>query len=375
MASLLNRLSFRTADMKRQAEKGDVAPALSGEALDFFNETAKLPFAQQAVAFLNAYWEEVGDQAEFICTWLLPLLLPLPCPACLWLGVCMYCTVQRRKAWRLLGRPRLANLELRGEGEGEGKERRRRMEEEGKLTQPLSIRFDPICAVDVMYQTMLYADQHTQGITLIHLYEEGHDVDFVAGLYFFEQLCKRVHDDQAGRKWRDDPKYAVSMPIMQTALVRKRELREKVDVNFDGRVSLLEALLYQYVDIASPAEFSRRGMVEGREPENVRLARIALTDVNDNIRSYEGEKARLTALAKGTGVKSLGAAHQLKMLVTSPLAENLQVSLIKAEAAVRMAIKEARAGMKAGEEPSGPNAGAIWWLNKDLAEKKARYGR
>lgn len=39
---------------------------------------------------------------------------------------------------------------------------------------------------------------------------------------------------------RNDPKYKPSMPEMMTALVRKQELREKVDVNFDGRVSALE---------------------------------------------------------------------------------------------------------------------------------------
>jgi len=33
------------------------------------------------------------------------------------------------------------------------------------------------------------------------------------------------------------------MPEMLTALVRKQELREKVDVDFDGRISFLEYLL------------------------------------------------------------------------------------------------------------------------------------
>jgi hypothetical protein len=30
-----------------------------------------------------------------------------------------------------------------------------------------------------------------------------------------------------------------------TSIVRKKELRDKVDVNFDGRVSFIEYLLYQ----------------------------------------------------------------------------------------------------------------------------------
>ena len=40
--------------------------AQSPEALAYFNEVAHKPFAQQAVAFLNAYWPEVNAQAEFI---------------------------------------------------------------------------------------------------------------------------------------------------------------------------------------------------------------------------------------------------------------------------------------------------------------------
>jgi hypothetical protein len=42
---------------------------LDPEALRFFNEVAAKPFAQQGVAFLNAYWPEVGSQSEFIFTY------------------------------------------------------------------------------------------------------------------------------------------------------------------------------------------------------------------------------------------------------------------------------------------------------------------
>ena len=39
---------------------------LSQEALDYFNKVSHSPFSQQAVAFLNAYWAEVHEEAEFI---------------------------------------------------------------------------------------------------------------------------------------------------------------------------------------------------------------------------------------------------------------------------------------------------------------------
>ena len=101
------------------------------------------------------------------------------------------------------------------------------------------------------------------GIQYIHLYEEGSDLDFNIGLYFYEKLCKLVLDDSAGKQWRDDKKYRPSMPEMLTALVRKQELREKVDVNFDGRISFLEYLLYQYRAYANPADFAMRSMAQG----------------------------------------------------------------------------------------------------------------
>ena len=40
---------------------------------------------------------------------------------------------------------------------------------------------------------------HAKGISLVHLYDEGTDLDFDIGLYFYEKLCKFV-DDKA-REW------------------------------------------------------------------------------------------------------------------------------------------------------------------------------
>lgn len=67
-------------------------------------------------------------------------------------------------------------------------------------------------------------------------YEEGNDGDFDQSLYFFEQLNKFCEDSKNAALVS---KYPRSVPQMMTALKRKQELREKVDVNFDGRVSFL----------------------------------------------------------------------------------------------------------------------------------------
>lgn len=270
---------------------------LTPEGLEFFNNTANLPFNQQAVQFLNAYWDEIGDQAEFIfgCAW----------------------------------------------------------------------------------ETIKYADMHAKGVNYVHLYEEGNDLDFNIGLYFYETLCKRLNGDDKVFNEFSKPEYAKSQPAMMTAIVRKKELKEKVDVNFDNRVSMLEYLLYQYKDFANPSDFVTRSMKAPDEHPEIKKARLALEEVNKRIQAYEKEKARLEELSKQPGVKGLGAKNQLAQLDASPLKEELNMALIKAEAAVRMVSKKFGKGGSASAEggASAPTEGAIWWMNKDLAEKKRKYGK
>ena len=184
-------------------------------------------FVRQAVAFLNAYWPEVKDEAEFI----------------------------------------------------------------------FSVAWDRI----------KYADMHAKGIDLVFKYEEGFDLDFDIGLYFYEQLCKFCEDPK-NKEWT---KYERSQPEMMTAIKRKQELREKVDVNFDGRVSFLEYLLYQYKDVANPADFCKRSMAGGDEHPEIRKARLALEEATKAIKAFEAEKARLEEGAKLPGVKGLKFKNML----------------------------------------------------------------
>ncbi|KAF2076809.1 hypothetical protein CYY_001886 [Polysphondylium violaceum] len=270
---------------------------LSQEALDFFNKVANLPFSQQAVHFLNAYWAELSSEAEFIYT--------------------------------------------------------------------------------VAWERIQYADMHNKGISLVYKYDEGNDLDFDIALYFYEILCKFC-DEPKNAKYKDG--YQKSQPEMLTALKRKQELRDKVDVNFDNRVSFLEYLLYQYKDYANPADFCQRSMrSEGEHPE-ITKARLALEEVNKRIRAYEEEKHRLTEESALPGVKGLGAKNMLAQIESSPLKEQLNEALIRAEAAVRIATKKYGGavfnGGAAGSDGAGAgsSSGAIWWMNRDLEEKKRRYG-
>jgi len=227
----------------------------------------------------------------------------------------------------------------------------------------------------VAWEMMKYADMNSKGIQYLYQYDEGADLDFDIGLYFYEQLCKFL-DDPKNAHWKND--FPMSQPEMMTAIKRKQELREKVDVNFDGRVSFLEYLLHQYRSVANPADFCRRSMTGGDEHPEIRKARLALEEVNKRIRAYEAEKARLERESQEPGVKGLRAKNMLAQLDSSPLAEELNQALITAEAAVRIATRKF-GGQKGAAAPGEAGApltdGAIWWMNRDLQEKQTKYGK
>jgi len=227
----------------------------------------------------------------------------------------------------------------------------------------------------VAWEQIKAADMHAKGVSLLHLYHEGHELDFDIGLYFYEHLCRYLEDSKNSR-WAGS-EFAMSQPVMMTAIKRKQELRERVDVNFDGRIGMLEYLLYQYGHVANPADFCQRSMGQDEHPE-VRAARLALEEVTKKIQEYEAEKHRLTEEAKAPGVKGLKATNELAQLESSPLAERLNKALITAEAAVRIAVRKF-GGSAGGGGSDGvrvaPTEGALWWMSRDLEEKQKRYGK
>jgi len=105
---------------------------------------------------------------------------------------------------------------------------------------------------------------------------------------------------------------------------------------------------------------------------------MALEEVNEAIRAYEREKVRLEMEAKKDGVRGLTAKHTLAQLAASPLAEKLNTALIKAEAAVRKAVKLFGNGFSGGEASASsgkPSQGTMFWMSADLEVKKHLYGR
>jgi hypothetical protein len=223
-------------------------------------------------------------------------------------------------------------------------------------------------------------EMDSQGIAYLHLYEEGIDLDFDIGLVLFEQINLYFKNTAEGKA--DAAKYPLAVPEHMTSIVRKKELRDKVDVNFDGRVGFLEYLLYQFK--ASPKtlmERSTRSQEEGN-PE-LDAARAALAEVNKRIKAYEAEKHRLqTIIDTKTGTKQLGAINLMAQVESGPLAEQLRAALITAEAKVRIVARKTKTKLTGGLAGAGGDGeggqprtdGTIWWMQREIAEKKKLYG-
>jgi hypothetical protein len=221
----------------------------------------------------------------------------------------------------------------------------------------------------VSWNIMKKADMTWKGTQYIHLYEEGNELDFDMSLHFFELLCK-FYDDPANAKWAADKK---SAPVDMTSIARKKELRDTVDINFDGKMSFLEFLLYQYH--ASPKELMSRSAGNSL-PQEVLDAMRALEEVNKKVRAYEQEKQRLTDASQGTGIKALAAKNELAQLNSSPLWETLNAALITAEAKVRIAKRKYGVTGEVGGNTEGMRtSGTLWWLERELQEKQRLYGK
>jgi len=242
----------------------------------------------------------------------------------------------------------------------------------------------------VAWKTMQAAEMEHKGIMYIHQYDEGKELDIDSSLRFFEMLCNRTlkernHKEYFGEWEASLAQYKKSLPQMQTSIKRKRELRETVDANGNGKISFLEYLIYQYeCDVKDLMSRVMSAPVVD-EDEAIRLARLALEEVQRAIKAYEGEKQRLTTLSEdngGKGIKALKAKNMLAQLDSSPIFEHLNTSLIKAEAALRRVTREAaaRGGRPAGEQKAGENApmrtdGTMWWMARAIREAKEKYGR
>jgi hypothetical protein len=298
------------ADEPNLAKQAAFKQLLDADSIRVFNAACDKPYSEQATFFLNAYWVEFSDQAEFIYS----------------------------AAWK----------------------------------------------------TMQAAEMEHKGIMYVHQYDEGKELDIDSSLRFFEMLCNRTLKERNHKEymaeWEAEGTYKKSLPQMQTSIKRKRELRETVDANGNGKISFLEYLIYQYeCDVKDLMSRVMAAPVVD-EDEAIRLARLALEEVQRAIKAYESEKQRLTDQSNdngGKGIKALKAKNMLAQLDSSPIFEHLNTSLIKAEAALRRVTREAAARggrvgggeQKAGEAAPMRTDGTMWWMQRAIREAKEKYGR
>jgi hypothetical protein len=230
------------------------------------------------------------------------------------------------------------------------------------------------CVYDIHWKTIRNVEMESKGIQYVHLYEEGFDLDFDMGLLLFERLNYLFENNRP----EDAKTYPLGVPVHMTSITRKKELRSKVDVNFDGRVGFLEYLLYQFK--ASPKTLMERSTRSDESNPELDAARAALAEVNKRIKAYEAEKARLQKIAeKGKGVKALGAVNMLAQIESGPLMEQLRAALITAEAKVRIVAKKYKLKASGGGGGAGEGQprteGTVWWMKREIQEKKKLYGR
>lgn len=280
---------------------------LDEKAMAVFNDVVSKPFPQQCVFFLNQFWAEFRDQAEFIYSIATPLF---------------------------------------------------RM-----------------------------SDMHAKKIEFLHLYKDGKDLDFDITLHYFTNLTKfyespttfhkdlpqlenwaAAHAEYKATYDKSRPPVTSTQEYCNT-IAFKKEFKHKLDLNGDGVIAFLEILLFQYK--CSAKELIARYIAKDDEPAEIVKARQSLEEVNQAISAFEGEKQRLTADSELPGIKGKCAINELAQLNAGPLMDKLNSVLLHAEADVRAAVK--KYGRNGPAE--GPNEGALWWMERELQDKKEKYSK
>eukprot|EP00026_Physarum_polycephalum_P010580 Phypoly_transcript_10746.p1 GENE.Phypoly_transcript_10746~~Phypoly_transcript_10746.p1 ORF type:complete len:244 (-),score=59.42 Phypoly_transcript_10746:451-1182(-) len=187
-------------------------------------------------------------------------------------------------------------------------------------------------------QGYIRTDLHFKGLNPPNPSKEGTELDESGFHYFLE---KNIH------------------PL--TVLEARAKLKE-ADVSFNGKVSLIEFLLYHFTKV--PTEFTKicPEDIEGdinMTPEMAK-AHNALNAARSEIQKIENEKERLEAdIESGGGLKAAKAKNELAQLLSRDNTE-LNKALITAEAAVR----------KAGGSGKPAPPGTMWWMFREIEEMK-----
>lgn len=95
------------------------------------------------------------------------------------------------------------------------------------------------CIYEVLWEVIKRVDMDNKGIQYVHKYEEGNDLDFDMTLHLYEKVLYFFNDKKNAAWKASNPR---SIPKDMTAIARKKEIREKVDVDFDGRIGYVSQI-------------------------------------------------------------------------------------------------------------------------------------
>lgn len=309
--------------------------SLDDASKDYFNEVQEEAFSKQAVAFLDAYWEEVGGQAPFIfeCAYEVMKEIDMQQNGIIYMHLYEESPALKDFDWALLF-------------------------------------FEKLCKA---VETRETEDRDNAGEIVMN------------------------NGAPVMKKWCDIPYYSMSMPTMMTAVTRKNEIRDKVDFNNDGTISFLEYLIYTYKRISNATDFILKGRAlrdgkggaNGPEAEQLMLAQLALDEVKRKIAEYQAAMAKQQAIIDDfengvlneDGTQKVGrakagrATFELKQLQGSNLASELKQALIEAEFKVKQAMKIIRENLakKSGKEKQkAKSPGGMFWVEATLASQQKR---
>jgi len=137
-------------------------------------------------------------------------------------------------------------------------------------------------------------------------------------------------------------------------IVGLRELLQGLGLDRKKRMSLIEYLLCKYKENVKVLMSRPQGT-----NEDLVKAQKALQHVQDEIDKIEKKKAELEKASEVGGVKGNAAKNELQQLCNSDNTD-LNRAVLSAEAAVRKAQKMGGATAQ----------GALWWVDRELAEMK-----
>jgi len=191
----------------------------------------------------------------------------------------------------------------------------------------------------IFTQAYIKTDLHLKGFNPPNPSKEGTELDEHGFHYFLEKYIEPL------------------------SVLAAREKLKQADVSFDGKVSLIEFLLWHFK--RSPIEFYKNAPAEIDgdlmvTPEMAK-AYAALTAAKTEIQKIESEKDRLENDIEtgGSGIKVAKAQNELSQLLSRDNTD-LNRALITAEAALR----------KLGSSGKIAPPGTIWYMSREVEEMK-----